>query len=113
MTLRHQFRKNKFNAQKTIVDGITFDSKAEAKRYTQLKQLRELGEVTQFMIQVPFRLPGSTRYVVDFQIFWSNGTVTFEDVKGMETSSFKLKKKQVEELYAPITITVLKSKDIK
>ena len=31
--------KSKFGAKKTVVDGITFDSKAEAKRYGELKQL--------------------------------------------------------------------------
>tara|TARA_Y100000815_G_scaffold272534_1_gene301652 strand:- start:2140 stop:2307 length:168 start_codon:yes stop_codon:yes gene_type:complete len=54
-----------------------------------------------------FDLPGGVTYRADFIIFWSDGNVTIEDVKGFETSEFKLKKKMVEELY-PINIEVVK-----
>jgi hypothetical protein len=37
-------------------------------------------------------------------VFWVNGVVTIEDVKGMKTPMYILKKKQVEAIY-PITIT--------
>jgi hypothetical protein len=49
-------------------------------------------------------LTGGVKYVCDFLIFWADDTVTFEDVKGMRTPMYKLKKKQVEALY-PIIIT--------
>lgn len=55
-------------------------------------------------MQVPFHLPGNVIYRVDFMEFHNDGTVHFVDVKGMETNTFILKKKQVEELYAPIKI---------
>lgn len=37
--------KNKYKAVKTTVDGIKFDSKAEARRYTQLKLLERAGQI--------------------------------------------------------------------
>ena len=104
--IRHRFApRNKYNAKPTLVDGIRFDSKKEANRYRELKLLKQAGEVVMMLLQVPFRLPGNTVYRVDFQIFWANGTVTFEDTKGRETENFKLKKRQVEELY-PVQIEV-------
>lgn len=100
--------RHKYNAVKTKLDGITFDSKAEARRYEALKQLKQDGEIVQFLRQIPFYLPGGVRYVCDFQIFWADGRVTFEDVKGMVTTLFTAKKKMVEDLYAPITIDIVK-----
>lgn len=105
---RHRFRRRgKFNAKPTERDGMRFDSRKEAERYDDLKQLQSAGEVVFFLRQVPFHLPGKTKCIVDFQVFWSDGAVTFEDVKGVETETFRLKKRQVEALY-PIEIEVRK-----
>ena len=38
-------RKGKYGAIKTVVDGITFDSRAEAKRYGELKSLERGGDI--------------------------------------------------------------------
>ena len=100
--MRH---KHKFMAVPTKADGIRFDSKKEAARYENLKLLQMAGEVVFFLRQVPFHLPGGTTYRVDFQIFWANGEVSFEDVKGMQTKEFIRAKKQVEALY-PVKIEV-------
>ena len=99
--------RHKYNAQPTVVDEIRFDSKAEANYYSQLLIRKQAGEVVTFLRQVPFHLPGGVRYVVDFLEFHADGTVHFVDVKGVETATFKAKKKQVEELYAPIKIEVV------
>jgi len=95
--------KHKFKAKPTETDGIKFSSKKEAKRYNNLKMLKNIGEVLFFLRQVPFHLPGGVKYVCDFLIFWTNGQVTIEDVKGFKTESYKAKKKMVEAIY-PITI---------
>jgi hypothetical protein len=47
---------HKFRAIRCEADGIKFPSKKERKRYLELKQLQELGEVTFFLRQVPFYL---------------------------------------------------------
>lgn len=96
--------KHKFKAKPQEYDGIKFPSKAEAKRYIELKVLQAKGEITFFLRQVPFHLPGGVKYVCDFVIFWANGSVTFEDVKGMKTPLYIAKKKIVESIY-PIEIT--------
>lgn len=103
MRVRH-----KYNATRVDLDGIKFASKREANFYAYLKARKAEGTVVQFLRQVPFYLPGGTRYVCDFLIFYADGSCEFVDVKGMETETFKLKKKLVETLYAPITITLVK-----
>lgn len=96
--------RHKFKAKPCEYDDIKFASKKEAKRYLELQSLKRLGEVVFFLRQTPFHLTGGVKYVCDYLVFWKNGEVTIEDVKGMRTDMYKLKKKQVEILY-PITIT--------
>ena len=45
-------KRNKYNAKKTRVDGILFDSKREAKRFVELKFLKWTGSVKYFFRQV-------------------------------------------------------------
>lgn len=99
---------HKYGAKQVEYDGIKFPSKLEGEYYKQLKWRQHCGEVLFFLRQVPFHLPGNTKYVVDFVEFLSDGTIEFVDVKGMETDMFKLKKAQVEDVY-PITIKVVKN----
>jgi hypothetical protein len=98
--------KHKFKAKPTETDGIKFSSKKEAKRYNNLKTLQNIGEVIFFLRQVPFHLPGGVKYVCDFFIFWANGEVTIEDVKGFKTETYKAKKKMVEAIYPIIILEV-------
>ncbi len=98
--------RHKFHAVACDVDGIRFDSKREAAYYRQLKLRVLAGEVVTFLRQVPFHLPGGVRYVCDFMVFTADGDVLFVDTKGVQTESFKAKKRMVEELYKPITITL-------
>ena len=107
---RNGFKKpkpHKYNAKKTIVDGITFPSKLEAKYYHYLKLKKQGGCIAYFLRQIPFQLPGNTKYFVDFMIVDSEGKIEFVDVKGKPTSMSILKIKQVEDLYHPIKINII------
>lgn len=98
---------NKYGAQKTKVDEITFDSKAEALRY-QLNKIRiAQGQLQYQLLQVPIRLPGGVKYVVDFIEVMPDGAFVYVDVKGKVTRPFRDKKKMVESLY-PIEIVCVK-----
>lgn len=97
---------HKFKAKPTEIDNIKFASRKEARYYAELKLRQRNGEVLFFLRQVPFHLTGGVKYVCDFQVFLSDGTVEFVDVKGMETPMYKLKAKQVQELY-PIEIKIV------
>jgi len=95
--------RNKYNAVKTKVDGITFDSKKEAHYYEELKFLQSRGFIQYFHRQVIFDLPGGTTYRCDFQVFYTDGKVRYVDVKGRRTKAYIRNKKQVEALY-PVEI---------
>jgi hypothetical protein len=95
--------RHKYKAVKTECDGIKFDSKKEARYYSELKLRVAAGEVVFFLRQVPFDLPGGVKYRLDFMEFRTDGTVHCIDVKGYSTAGYKAKKRQVEALY-PIKI---------
>lgn len=107
-------RGSKYAAQPTEVDGIRFDSKAEAGYYQKLKARVAAGAVAFFTRQTAFHLPGNVRYVADFVEHLpctcggcSCQRVRVVDVKGVQTAMFKTKKRQVEALY-PIKIEIEK-----
>ena len=102
-------RRHKYGAVKTVVDGITFPSKAEARRYGELQMLgvRDLELQPKF----PVVINGAKicTYIADFAYLEINGDAVIEDVKGMKTPVYRLKKKLVEALYG-ITITEIGGK---
>lgn len=98
-------KRSKYGAEPTVVDGIRFDSKAEARYYQRLMVQVKSGAIRYFLRQVPFHLPGGVRYVVDFMEVHADGSVHYVDVKGIETAMFRTKKRMVESLY-PVTIEV-------
>lgn len=99
--------KHKYHAVAVETDGIKFSSKKEARVYHSLKLQQSSGEVVFFLRQVPFYLPGGVKYVCDFQVFYSAGHVRFLDAKGMQTQTFKAKKRLVEALFPPVIIELI------
>jgi len=118
--------RSKYKAVKTTIDGITFDSKREAKRYTELKLLEKAGHITHLELQPEYQITINgakiCKYKADFRYFtvraennersynskgeWQTPTMTgqkegqiVEDVKGFKTPIYRLKKKLVEASY--------------
>jgi len=95
---------SKYKAKKTIIDGITFASKSEAKRYEKLKELQSQGQIQNLSIQPRFMLQEgfvnidtgkkerAIEYVADFQYDEGDRTIV-EDLKGFKTTEYKLKRK--------------------
>lgn len=94
--------KSKYHAKKTVVDGITFDSRHEAKRYAVLKLLERDGAISDLRRQVKYELvPAfdldgkhyrSITWIADF-VYTENGKEVVEDCKGYRTDVYKLKRK--------------------
>ena len=95
----------KYNNHKTVVDGVTFDSMAEAKRWHELVMLQRAGIITDLRRQVSFELVPSVkffgatratpalRYIADFGYTdVATGRKTVEDKKGALTAVYKIKK---------------------
>ena len=101
----------KYRNKKTIVDGITFDSKLEARRYTELKLLERAGEISDLRLQVKYTLLPSQKlenrvverpviYIADFEyVDKRTGEKVVEDTKGMKTTDYVLKRKMMLYFY--------------
>lgn len=98
----------KYRNIKSELDGHIFDSKAEAHRYAELKLLQAAGEIAGFMLQPSFLLEKGIRYRPDFLVCDKNGKVWVEDVKGVETRDFKLKKRLWEARYPWLELRVVR-----
>ena len=91
----------KYKAKKTKVDGITFDSKREA-GYLDLKTLEMHKRIRDLKLQpcFPFKYDDKVmfKYYADFE-YYENDEYIVEDVKGVKTPVYKLKKKLIEAQY--------------
>ncbi len=111
----------KYRNRKVKVDGILFDSKKEAQRYQELKLLESVGEICLLKCQDKFVLLPEQReecnevykkgkhkgelkkgklierecvYIADFTYFdVASGEIVVEDVKGVKTREYVLKRK--------------------
>ena len=96
-------KRHKFHAVRTEVDGITFSSKKEAKRYQELLLLKRAGEISGLQIQPRFSIDIDGKHicnvVLDFSYQNKNGAFVYEDTKGLDTPISKLKRKLVEAIY--------------
>ena len=108
----------KYGNKKTMVDGIVFDSKAEAHRYTELIALQNLGVIKNLQLQKSYflvkggkwengRKYSPVKYVADF-VYELDGDLIVEDVKGFKTKEYVIKKKLMKERYG-IEITEVKA----
>ena len=106
---------NKYRNEKAVVDGIIFQSKKEARRYSQLRLLERAGEITDLERQVDFELiplqrePDTTGpkggikkghviekavvYRADFVYTDRSGEKVVEDAKGFRTPEYVIKRK--------------------
>jgi hypothetical protein len=108
--------RSKYRAKKIIVDGLSFDSKKEARRYKELKALQMAGAISCLQRQFKFVLIPSQRepdsigargglkkgklierevvYIADFTyIDLETDKLIVEDVKGFRTPEYIIKRK--------------------
>ena len=111
-------KRNKYGAVRTVIDGIAFDSGAEADRYATLLQLQRGGLISGLELQPCFPLlvgninrPAERvkigTYFADFRYTdVETGAVIVEDVKGMDTQVSKLKRRLVQAIYGVTVMCV-------
>lgn len=101
----------KYKNKKLTIDGFTFDSKKEYKRYCELKIMEAAGEIYGLELQKPFilipaqyeKLPNGKRgkcleravkYIADFcYIDAKTKKIIVEDTKGFKTKDYIIKRK--------------------
>ena len=112
-------RRAKYNARKVTVDGITFDSQKEARRYSELRLAQVAGEISRLLVHPRFELQPafehrgktikSIYYEADFQYQDnSNGATVIEDTKGFENRVFLIKQKMFIYKYPGLDFRVIK-----
>lgn len=112
----HVPKRHKYGAKKTVVDGITFPSKAEALRYAELKILLRAGQIAdltrqpRFPLVVAGQLVGT--YIADFSYTdVATGKSVVEDVKSPATRTdvYRLKIKLLRALHGIDVVEVQRS----
>lgn len=103
-------KKSKYNNQKAEANGIKFDSKKEARRYMELRQLETMGQISDLKLQHTFTLQEAfttesgeriqaIKYIADFT-YMEDGKFVVEDVKSPATRSnpvYRMKNKMMAE----------------
>lgn len=95
--------RNKYYSRKVTIDGMTFDSQKEARRFRELCLLERAGQITELQRQVKFELIPSQKidgkvveractYVADF-VYMENYKWVVEDTKGFKTKDYIIKRK--------------------
>lgn len=89
--------RSKYGANKIVVDGITFDSKDEAKYYLYLKKRKAEGKILNFELQPKFTIipafkykdktERAATYSLDFLVYHLDNTEEYIDVKSMGTAT--------------------------
>jgi hypothetical protein len=111
--------RSKYNAKKTLFDGVMYDSKAEAQFASILKIAMKATDVNERVILIErqhvYEIVANGKYIAkyisDFRVTYANGIVKVYDVKGMVTPLYRLKKKLVEAIHGIKIIEVsVKSK---
>jgi len=97
---------NKYGAKKITCNGIKHDSKAEQRRWYELQLMERAGEIRDLKRQVKHELipaqrdsngkllERAVRYISDFEYIDNRtGKCVVEDVKGMRTKDYIIKRK--------------------
>jgi len=108
---------NKYRAKKTQYNGRLYDSKGEAQLAQNIDLLVRVGEVKQVTPQAVFKLRGQNgsivcKHIVDFLLEMADGTIEAWEYKGMETATWKLKRKLFVDNYPHIKYVTLKNSDL-
>ncbi len=99
----------KYGANKTVVGGITFDSKQEADYYEHLLVKQKAGYIKEIELQpvlniMPaFNYYGKKRrkmdYKLDFHVTYHDDYEVWIDIKGFATADAKMKRKITEYMH--------------
>lgn len=102
---------SKYNAKKVEYKGIVFDSKVECEYYQYLE--KKMNGVTYNRIEIQpryelipkFGNQRKTEYIADFALYLDNDLIEVIDVKGMATTTAKLKAKLFRYKYPEVKLT--------
>ena len=105
--MRRRRTKTKYGNHPVVVNGIRFDSEKEYRRFCELQIMQKAGVISDLQRQVAFELQPAfyhkgkkiqaIRYIADFTYTDNeSGEYVIEDVKGVRTREYLLKKKMMQ-----------------
>lgn len=103
-------RGNKYNAKRCAYRGYTYDSRAEAAHAMELDARLAAGEIVRWERQYRVEMWAHDRHgtpriklshKVDFRVEHHDGTYELVEVKGVETSDYRMRKRWLEKLWLP------------
>jgi hypothetical protein len=114
---------HKYNATKVHDDGLIFDSKLEHSRYLQLKTLQAAGAIRELEVHKVYTLidkeyvrgkpERAVKHELDFDYFdCEQKRRVVEDVKGVKTAVWVLKRRLFVARYPHIEYRVITREDI-
>jgi predicted nucleic-acid-binding Zn-ribbon protein len=115
--------RTKYQSVECVVDGITFQSRLEGRRYPQLKLMEQSGEIHDLQLQPEFLIQEAVKdpythkklkpiyYTGDFIYVDSKGQKIAEEIKGYMTELFRVKWKLVIPRYPKIKFMLLHGED--
>jgi hypothetical protein len=112
-------RPNKFRAKKQKIDGYTFDSQAEAGRYVELRAMQHRGDISNLRVHPVYMLSVThdrpilirsdhytkgrhAKFTPDFDYVVEGRGIIVEDVKGVVTEAYRLRRAVFEAVYYPL-----------
>ncbi|KQQ72948.1 hypothetical protein ASF70_15895 [Rhizobium sp. Leaf321] len=102
---RREKKTNKFGAKRTVVDGVTFDSKRESEVYSDLKNLERAGRISGLVLQRKFELIVNGQIIGTYRADFcfidhdQDGRFRTIDVKDVVTKDFKRVQKIIKAAY--------------
>lgn len=102
-------KRNKYHNKPVVIDGIYFQSQAEANRWFELQMLVRGKILAKVERQVDFKLPGGIIYRLDHLLTYPDGHQEAEECKGCWTREAINKCKQFREIYPEIPLFVFKN----
>lgn len=102
--LTKQETPRKYHNEPIKVDGIRFDSKAEARRYGELRLMQDAGKIYGLVHHPSYPISIDDcficKYIADFAYLdIDTDRLIIEDVKGVRTQAYQIKKKLMKALY--------------
>jgi len=98
----------KYRNQPITIDGLRFDSQAEARRWQQLKLLERAGVILELQRQVTFPIAWNGIKICSYRADFvyretATGAQVIEDVKGLLTPEYRIKAKLMAAQGLPVT----------
>ena len=105
----------KYHNRRVIADGYGFDSQAEFARYGELVLLQQAGAISDLVVHPRYVLldktptERATVYVGDFAYTEGGQKQVVEDVKGVETTVFRLKAAMFRRRYPGVELRIVRA----